>query len=53
MLEAATAGAAAILIIVRVLINDEMLHLQCRDLAGLDALYEIHSETELYGSSER
>ena len=48
VLEAANAGAAAILIIVRALTDEEMLHLRnAADLAGLDALYEIHSEAEL------
>lgn len=48
VLEAANAGAAAILIIVRALTDEEMLRLRiAADLAGLDALYEIHSEAEL------
>lgn len=48
VLEAAKAGAAAILIIVRALTDEEMTHLRrAADLAGLDALYEIHSEDEL------
>lgn len=48
VLEAAEAGAAAILIIVRALSDDEMKLLRAAaDLAGLDALYEIHSEPEL------
>lgn len=47
-LEAAQAGAAAILIIVRALNDDEIKALrEAADLAGLDALYEIHSEAEL------
>ncbi len=48
VLEAANAGAGAILIIVRALEDDEMKALrEAADLAGLDALYEIHSEPEL------
>lgn len=48
VLQAAQAGAAAILIIVRALQNDEMRALRAAaDLAGLDALYEIHEEKEL------
>lgn len=48
VLEAAQSGAAAILIIVRALQDDEMKALrESADLAGLDALYEIHSENEL------
>ena len=48
VLEAAQAGASAILIIVRALSDDEMTTLrETADLAGLDALYEIHSEAEL------
>jgi indole-3-glycerol phosphate synthase len=48
VLEAAQAGAAAILIIVRALTDEEMTRLRnAADLAGLDALYEIHSEAEL------
>ncbi|MBT3482037.1 MAG: indole-3-glycerol-phosphate synthase [Opitutales bacterium] len=48
VLEAAQAGASAILIIVRALSDDEMKSLRAAaDLAGLDALYEIHSEPEL------
>ncbi len=48
VLEAAQAGAAAILIIVRALNDDEMKALRdAADLAGLDSLYEIHSEAEL------
>lgn len=48
VLEAAQAGAAAILIIVRALSDDQMKALrEAADLAGLDALYEIHSEPEL------
>ncbi len=48
VLEAAQAGASAILIIVRALEDDEMKVLRdAADLAGLDSLYEIHSEPEL------
>jgi len=48
VLEAAKAGAAAILIIVRALTDEEMTQLRnAADLAGLDALYEVHSEAEL------
>jgi len=46
--EARQAGASAILIIVRALSDAEMSSLrQAADAAGLDALYEIHSEPEL------
>ena len=46
--EAAERGARAILIIVRVLSNDEMKELrEAADLAGLDCLYEVHEESEL------
>lgn len=48
VLQAALAGASAILIIVRALNDDEMKALRyAADLAGLDSLYEIHSEGEL------
>ncbi len=48
VLEAAQAGASAILIIVRALQDEEMTALrQAADLAGLDSLYEIHNEPEL------
>lgn len=48
VLEAAQAGASAILIIVRALEDDQMTALrEAADLAGLDSLYEIHSEAEL------
>lgn len=48
VLEAAQAGASAILIIVRALSDQQMTDLrQAADLAGLDSLYEIHSEPEL------
>ncbi|MBM3865148.1 MAG: indole-3-glycerol phosphate synthase TrpC [Verrucomicrobia bacterium] len=48
VLEARTAGASAILIIVRALTDDEIrgLH-EAAATAGLDALYEIHTEAEL------
>jgi len=48
VLEAAEAGASAILIIVRALPADDMKRLrEAADLAGLDSLYEVHSEAEL------
>ena len=48
VLQAALAGASAILIIVRALNDEEMKSLRnAADLAGLDSLYEIHSEAEL------
>jgi indole-3-glycerol phosphate synthase len=48
VLEAAEAGARAILIIVRALKDDEIKMLQdAAGLAGLDALYEVHSLREL------
>jgi indole-3-glycerol phosphate synthase len=48
VLEAAEAGAACILIIVRALKDDDMKRLRdAADLAGLDALYEVHTEAEL------
>ena len=48
VLEAAQAGAAAILIIVRALDDAQMCALRhAADLAGLDALYEIHNEPDL------
>ncbi|MBC2608156.1 indole-3-glycerol phosphate synthase TrpC [Pelagicoccus albus] len=48
VLEAAQAGASAILIIVRALSDSQMMALRkAADLAGLDSLYEIHSEPEL------
>ena len=48
VLQAAQAGAAAILIIVRALEDDEMKALRdAADFAGLDVLYEIHEEHEL------
>ncbi|MCD8482545.1 MAG: indole-3-glycerol phosphate synthase TrpC [Verrucomicrobia bacterium] len=48
VLEAAEAGARAILIIVRALTDDEMAQLRdAAALAGMDALFEIHAEDEL------
>ncbi|MCH6258972.1 indole-3-glycerol phosphate synthase TrpC [Puniceicoccaceae bacterium K14] len=48
VLQAAQAGASAILIIVRALDDTTMRSLRlAADLAGLDSLYEIHSEAEL------
>ncbi len=48
VVEAVEAGASAILIIVRALGDDEARRLRdCADAAGLDSLYEIHSEPEL------
>ena len=48
VVEAAEAGAKAILIIVRALNDDEIKILQdAATLAGLDALFEIHTEPEL------
>lgn len=48
VVEAAEAGARAILIIVRALIDDEARVLyEIADAAGLDTLFEIHSEREL------
>jgi indole-3-glycerol phosphate synthase len=48
VLEAAEAGASAILIIVRALSNDEMntLH-EAANLAGLDSIFEVHEEPEV------
>ncbi|HTB80299.1 MAG TPA: indole-3-glycerol phosphate synthase TrpC [Opitutaceae bacterium] len=48
VLQAREAGASAILIIVRVLADDEIkaLH-EAADAAGLDALFEVHAEVEL------
>lgn len=46
--EAREAGASAILIIVRALTDDEIKVLfGCAQAAGLDSLFEIHSEAEL------
>jgi indole-3-glycerol phosphate synthase len=48
VVEAAEAGARAILIIVRALKDDEIKALRdAAGIAGLDALYEIHEESEL------
>jgi indole-3-glycerol phosphate synthase len=48
VLEARRAGAAAILIIVRALSDAEIATLSAAaEAAGLDALFEIHDETEL------
>ncbi len=48
VLEAAVAGAAAILIIVRALEDGEIRVLkEAADAAGLDALFEIHQEPEI------
>ncbi|BET68702.1 indole-3-glycerol phosphate synthase TrpC [Opitutales bacterium ASA1] len=46
--QAVEAGASAILIIVRALTDDEMAALfESANLAGLDSIFEIHSEPEL------
>jgi indole-3-glycerol phosphate synthase len=46
--EAAEAGARAILIIVRAISDEEAKALRrAADIAGLDSLYEIHSESDL------
>jgi indole-3-glycerol phosphate synthase len=48
VLQAREAGASAILIIVRALADDEIKALAAASIAaGLDALFEIHSEAEL------
>ena len=48
VVEAAEAGAAAILIIVRALTDDSIHRLyDAANLAGLDSLFEIHCEAEL------
>lgn len=48
VMQARLGGASAILIIVRALTDDEIASLQhAADIAGLDALYEIHSEADL------
>jgi indole-3-glycerol phosphate synthase len=48
VVEAAEAGARAILLIVRALDDDTLARLRdCAQLAGLDALFEIHDEPEL------
>ena len=48
VVQAANAGASAILIIVRALTNQEInaLH-HAADVAGLDAIFEIHDEADL------
>ena len=48
IVEAAQAGASAILIIVRALNDEEMATLyRCANLAGLDSIFEIHNEDDL------
>ena len=48
VLEAVEAGSQAILLIVRALTNDELKRLrECADIARIDCLYEIHTESEL------
>ncbi|MEM9026402.1 MAG: indole-3-glycerol phosphate synthase TrpC [Verrucomicrobiota bacterium] len=48
IIEAAEAGARCILIIVRALEDDEIKKLyDCANLAGLDSLFEVHTESEL------
>lgn len=48
VLEAVEAGSSAILLIVRALNHEELKKLrECADAAGIDCLYEIHSEAEL------
>jgi len=48
VLEAAEAGASAVLLIARALDDDEMVELRrVADLAGLDCLYEAHDEPEI------
>lgn len=48
IVEAANAGASAILIIVRALSDNEMAILyQSANLAGLDSIFEIHNEDDL------
>jgi len=48
VLEAAEAGASCILIIVRALSDEEMIHLyEAASLAGLDAIFEVHEEREV------
>jgi indole-3-glycerol phosphate synthase len=48
VLEAAAAGASAILIIVRALTDPEMASLfEAASLAGLDVLFEVHAEPEI------
>jgi indole-3-glycerol phosphate synthase len=48
VLEAAEAGASAILIIVRALANEEISALyEAANLAGLDSIFEVHEEAEV------
>ena len=48
VLEAVEAGSRAILLIVRALNDDELKTLRtCADAAGIDCLYEIHTQEEL------
>lgn len=48
VLQARAAGASAILIIVRALSDEEIARLQnAASAAGLDALYEVHEESEI------
>ncbi|MGF1531621.1 MAG: indole-3-glycerol phosphate synthase TrpC [Puniceicoccaceae bacterium] len=48
ILEAAEAGASAILLIAAALNRDTLLELyRCAELAGLDAIFEVHNQTEL------
>lgn len=48
VLEAAEAGASCILIIVRALSNEDMSMLyEAANLAGLDAIFEVHEEAEV------
>jgi indole-3-glycerol phosphate synthase len=48
VVEAVRAGASAILIIVRALNDDEITDLvEAANLAGIDALFEVHSEPEI------
>lgn len=48
VIDAAEAGAAAILIIVRALVDEDIRILyEAATAAGLDALFEVHSEAEL------
>ena len=48
VLEAVEAGSRAILLIVRALNDDELKTLRnCADAAGIDCLYEIHTQAEL------
>jgi indole-3-glycerol phosphate synthase len=48
VIEAVTAGASAILIIVRALTDDEIADLfEAATIAGLDTLFEVHNEAEV------